>query len=204
MSRRGLIITIEGIDAVGKHTQSLLLKAWLKSNGHSVTSLSFPDYRTPIGKEIKSFLTGKRDFGPEVRHMLFAANRWEKIESIRESQAENEVLIVDRYTESNLAYGVANGLPLAWLVALEAGLPKSDLVIVLDAPSAGLQARRQGPKDSYEKDRELQSRVQTSYRELARKFGWVTIDGSESAESVHNSIKEVVGGVVSRTARGRP
>lgn len=195
-----MIITIEGIDAVGKHTQSLLLEAWLKNNGHSVTSLSFPDYRTPIGKEIKSFLTGKRAFGPEVRHMLFAANRWEKVDSIRESQAQNEVVIVDRYTESNLAYGIANGLPLTWLVALEEGLPKSDLVIVLDAPSARLRARRQGRKDSYERDRELQSRVQMSYRKLATKFGWVTIDGSGSVESVHNTIKEAVGRIIGEAA----
>ena len=118
------------------------------------TSLSFPDYGTPIGKEIKAFLAGKRDFRAEVRHMLFAANRWEKSSLIRESQTENEVVIVNRYTESNLVYGVANGLRLDWLVALEEGLPKSDLVIVLDAPSKGLVSRRPGPKDSYEKDHE--------------------------------------------------
>jgi dTMP kinase len=136
--------------------------------------------------------------------MLFAANRWEKVQSIRESQAENDVVIIDRYTESNLAYGVANGLPLAWLVALEEGLPKSDLVIVLDAPLAGLKARRQGPRDSYERDLNLQARVQMSYRKLATKFGWVTVDGSRSVEAVHNSIREVVGRTVGETTGAKP
>ena len=107
-----------------------------------------------MGRRSESFLAGKRDYGAEVRHMLFAANRWEKVPLIREFQTENEVVIVNRYTESNLAYGVANGLRLEWLVALEEGMPKSDLVIVLDAPSASLISRRRGPKDSYEKDRE--------------------------------------------------
>jgi dTMP kinase len=201
LSRRGRIITIEGVDAVGKHTQSLLLETWFNNRGLRVTSFSFPDYETPIGKEIKAFLAGRRDFQTEVRHMLFAANRWEKVSLIRKSQLENDIVIVNRYTESNLAYGLANGLRLEWLAALEEGIPKSDLVLVLDAPSKGLLSRRPGPKDSYERNSELQVRVQTIYKELAPKFGWMTIDGSGSVRSVHDSILEAVkkAGADSRT-----
>ena len=189
---RGRIIGLEGVDAVGKHTQSVLLQGWLRSQGLSVTSLSFPDYETPIGREIKAFLAGKREFPAEVRHMLFAANRWERISQIKESQSNSEILIVNRYTESNLVYGVANGLRLEWLVALEEGMPKPDLVIVLDAPSKSLISRRLGLKDSYERDHNLQVRVQTLYKELAPKFGWMIIDGSRSIRQVHNSIIEAV------------
>jgi len=78
------------------------------------------------------------------------------------------------------------------LAALEEGLPRSNLVMVLDAPSKGLVSRRPGPKDSYEKDHELQLRVQTLYKELAPKFGWMIIDGSRSVRSVHNSMVEAV------------
>ena len=192
MNRRGRIVSVEGIDAVGKSTQSLLLETWFKDHGLRVTSLSFPDYDTPIGVEIKAFLEGRREFGPEVRHMLFAANRWEKVSLIRRSQLENEVIIVNRYTESNLVYGVANGLRLGWLAALEKGIPKSDLVLVLDAPSKGLVSRRPGPKDSDETDFELQARVRTPYKELALKFGWMTIDGSKSVGGVHDSVVKAV------------
>ena len=155
MSRMGRIIAIEGVDAVGKQTQSLLLQGWIKDQGFKVASLSFPDYETPIGREIRAFLAGRRNFQAEVRHMLFAANRWEKISQIKELQKENEALVVNRYTESNLVYGAAHGLRLEWLVALEEGIPKSNLVIVLDAPSKSLTSRRPGVKDSYEKDREI-------------------------------------------------
>lgn len=203
LSRGGRIISIEGVDAVGKSTQSLHLQTWFKSKGVKVTSLSFPDYETPIGREIKAFLAGKRTFQAEVRHMLFAANRWEKLAAIRESQIENEVVIVNRYTESNLVYGVANGLRLEWLAALEQGLPKSDLVIVLDAPSMALTSRRPGPKDSYEKDHEMQFRVQSLYRELAPKFGWIIVDGSRSVRGVHDSIIKVVKGSLDARLRAR-
>ncbi len=203
LSRGGRIISIEGVDAVGKSTQSLRLQTWFKRKGVKVTSLSFPDYETPIGREIRAFLAGRRGFQAEVRHMLFAANRWEKLEGITKSQTENEVVIVNRYTESNLVYGAANGLRLEWLAALEEGIPKSDLVVVLDAPSTGLTSRRPGRKDSYEKDHELQLRVQSLYRELAPKFGWMIVDGSRSVKGVHDSIVEVVKGGLNARLRAR-
>jgi len=203
LTRGGRIISIEGVDAVGKSTQSLRLQTWFKRKGVKVSSLSFPDYETPIGREIKAFLAGKRTFQAEVRHMLFAANRWEKLAAIRESQIENEVVIVNRYTESNLVYGVANGLRLEWLAALEQGMPKSDLVMVLDAPSMALTSRRPGPKDSYEKDHEMQLRVQSLYRELAPRFGWIIVDGSRSVRGVHDSIIKVVKGSLDARLRAR-
>jgi dTMP kinase len=39
---------------------------------------------------------------------------------------------MNRYYQSNLIYGLVNGLPPEWLEHLDAGLPKADLVIVLD------------------------------------------------------------------------
>jgi len=190
--RRGLIVAIEGVDAVGKRTQSVLLQAWLKRRRLKAASLSFPDYETPIGGEIRAFLSGERDFQAEVRHMLFAANRWEKVPIISRSRTENDVVIVNRYTESNLVYGAANGLRLEWLAALEDGVPRSDLVLVLDAPPKGLVSRRPGPKDSYERDHDMQVRVGELYRELAPRFGWTVIDGSGSIQSVHRSVAEAV------------
>ena len=194
LNRRGWIVTVEGVDAVGKRTQSLLLQKWLEKQSFKVASLSFPAYETPIGKEIKAFLAGKRAFQAEVRHMLFAANRWEKLELIKEFQSENDVIIINRYTESNMAYGAAHGLRLQWLVGLEEGLPKSNLVLVLDAPSKSLVSRRPGVKDAYEKDDALQDRVQALYKELAPRFGWKVIDGSGSVRQVHESIIKAVKG----------
>jgi dTMP kinase len=186
------VIGIEGIDAVGKNTQSLLLEAWLEGNGTDTARLSFPDYETPTGKEIRAFLSGERDSLPELRHLLFAANRWEKVPLIRELLGANKTIIVNRYTESNLVYGAANGLDIEWLAGLEQGVPRTDLVIVLDAPHAGLTTRRPGTKDSYEKDAQLQMRAQELYTSLAPGFGWVVVDGSREIKTVHQSIVEIV------------
>jgi dTMP kinase len=185
----GYIVAIEGIDAVGKNTHSLLLSKWLRTNGVATALMSFPDYETPIGKEIRSFLSGRRAYPTELQHLLFAANRWEKLGEIESHLRAGEAIIANRYTESNLAYGRANGLDTAWLANLEKGLPSADLVMVLDAPPRSLSSRRVGSsKDVYEKSSALQGRAQKAYRELAREHRWTLIDAHGSVADVQAAV----------------
>jgi len=153
--------------------------------------MSFPDYETPIGQQIRGFLSGRLDFPPQVRHLLFAANRWEKASLIRRIQGQGKVVIVNRYTESNLAYGAANGLSVDWLLGLETGMPKTDLVIVLDAPPPTLVSRRAG-KDSYEKDANLQRETRAIYKKLAPRFGWKVVQATHDIQQVHDSVVAIV------------
>lgn len=189
----GYIIAIEGIDAVGKSTHSLRLSRWLKRKGVGTERMSFPDYDTPIGKEIKAFLSGRRAYPVELQHILFAANRWEKLQNIKSSLLAGEAIVVNRYTDSNLAYGKANGLDTSWLASLEDGLPKANLVIVLDASPRSLSSRRPGKsKDLYEKSSSLQDKAQKAYRELARKHGWCLIDADGPVRDVQASVVKMV------------
>jgi dTMP kinase len=173
---RGLFIAIEGIDAIGKKTQTSILRSWLGSKGLTTRTLSFPMYGTTIGREIRKFLAGAVSYPPEVRAMLYAANRWEKKAELEATLAKTDVVIVDRYIGSNLAYGVSSGLPLEWLLHLEDGLPKPDLVLVLDAPPAKLAPRRGDRKDSYERNVELQEKARDAYLKLADRFRWTIVN----------------------------
>lgn len=189
----GYLIAIEGIDAVGKNTHSNLLSARLRRRGVKTSHMSFPDYDTPIGKEIKSFLAGRRSYPTELQHLLFAANRWEKSGEIRSRLRAGETIIVNRYTESNLAYGRANGLDVDWLRNLEEGMPRADLVIVLDAPPKSLVSRRPASgKDAYERSSALQSKAQKAYRELARKGGWKLIDAGGAVRDIQAAVLATV------------
>lgn len=195
-SRMGLLIGIEGIDAAGKRTQTELLVGWLRKNGISTDVASFPDYSTNIGKEIGGFLRGGREYPAEVRHILFAANRWEDKRKLESMLAKNRVVLVDRYSESNLAYGVANGLRLDWLRSLEDGLPRTDLVLVLDAPPSLLHGRRSKSKDSYERSSDVQEKARQAYERLASRFGWKIIDASQSVERVHQALTSAVANLI--------
>ncbi|MBI5378053.1 MAG: dTMP kinase, partial [Thaumarchaeota archaeon] len=146
-----MIIVLEGFDQAGKGTQSKLLAKTLKARKLKCKIFNFPDYSTPIGKEIKHYLSGKRKFPPQVIHCLLAANRWEKSKEIEDALSKDYVLIMNRYYQSNLVYGVTNGLELEWLSNLDAGLPKEDLVIVLDVEPRESFSRKKIQRDKFEK-----------------------------------------------------
>lgn len=188
----GLFICIEGIDAVGKKTQSSMLKSWMRSRGLSTRSVSFPDYGTVIGREIKRFLMGTKSYPQEVRAMLYAANRWEKKAELEEMLSKTDAVIVNRYTGSNLAYGISNGLPLGWLVTLEAGLPRPDIVLLLDALPESLAPRRAFNKDTYERNLALQGKARKAYLRLAGRFGWKVIDATRGKDATGRSIASAV------------
>jgi len=188
--RKGKIIVIEGIDKAGKTTQANLLMRKFKSK---CVKFDFPDYTTPIGKEIKQFLDGKRVYSDQVKMMLLSANRWEKKTEIDRVIAKGTTIIMNRYYQSNLVYGVSKGLELDWLVALDEGLPKADLVIVIDIKTDTLVTRSKNSViDTFEKDLELIRKVKKSYRVLAKKFKWYVIDGEKPVDDVHSQVLRIV------------
>lgn len=184
---RGRIIVIEGTDKAGKTTQSRMLQEALKALGRICVVIDFPDYTTPIGMEIRAFLDGRRDYPPEAKHLLFSANRWEKKKEI-ESMVENgTTVIMNRYYQSNLVYGTANGLDPGWLQRLDSGLPKEDLtIVVLVKPS--VSKSRAETRDAFETDARLAEAAYRNYQKYARQFGWKVLDGSKSREQVHQEI----------------
>lgn len=186
-----MIIVIEGFDQAGKRTQSELLAKFLKARKLKCKIFSFPDYSTPIGKEIKHYLSGKRKFPPQVIHCLLAANRWEKLKEIQDALSKNYILIMNRYYQSNLVYGKTNGQDLKWLLNLDSGLPKENIVILLDVKSKDSFSRKKTRRDKFEKDKEFAQKIIHTYRTLAKKFGWKIVNASQTQEQVHRAIKEI-------------
>lgn len=187
-----MIIVIEGSDQAGKKTQSELLAQALNARKLRTKIFSFPDYTTPLGREIDNFLHGKRKFPPQVIHCLLAANRWEKLQEIKKAQSENSILIMNRYYQSNLVYGVVNNLNLKWLQNLDEGLPKADLVIVLDVSQKESFSRKRSKRDKFEKDKKFLVQISETYRKLAKKLGWKLVDASRTKEEVHQSIIDIL------------
>jgi len=190
-----MIIVIEGGDQAGKLTQSILLEKALKKRKIKTKLFHFPDYETPIGKEIRKYLDGKRKFPPQVIHCLLSANRWEKLDEILSSEEKNSVLIMNRYYHSNLIYGLANGLKQKWLESLDAGLPKADLVILLDVTQKESFTRsprndkgKVMKRDKFEKNKQFSRKISRIYHTTAKKKHWKIIDASKSRLEVHEEI----------------
>ena len=187
-----MIIAIEGSDQAGKKTQTTMLAKSLKAEKIKTTVFDFPDYSTIIGKEINNYLRGKRKFPPEIIHYLYAANRWEKLEEIKKSTVKNSVLIMNRYYHSNLVYGIANGLKEKWLQKLEEGLPRADLVIVLDISQTKSFLRKKSKRDKFEKNKDFSKKISQIYRRLAKKHKWKLIDASGTKQETHKEILKIV------------
>ncbi len=183
-----MIIVIEGGDQAGKLTQSTLLEKALKKSKIKTKLFHFPDYKTPIGKEIRKYLDGKRKFPPQVIHCLLAANRWEKLNDILAAQEKNSVFIMNRYYHSNLVYGLANGMKSKWLENLDAGLPKADLVILLDVTQKESFRRQKTNRDKFEKNEEFLRKISKIYRTTAKKKRWKIIDASKPKQEIHDEI----------------
>lgn len=186
-----MIIVIEGGDQAGKLTQSMMLEKALKKRKIKTKLFHFPDYGTPIGKEIRKYLDGKRKFPPQVIHCLLAANRWEKLNEILTAQEKNSVLIMNRYYHSNLVYGLANGLKQKWLDNLDEGLPKADLVILLDVSQKESFRRQKTHRDKFEKNEEFLKNISKIYRTTAKKKHWKIIDATNPKEQVHEEILKI-------------
>jgi dTMP kinase len=187
-----MIIVLEGFDQAGKKTQSKLLKNFFKTRNKKSMIFSFPDYTTPIGKEIKSFLGGRRKFNPMVIHCLLAANRWERSKDIKMALSKNYIVIMNRYYQSNLVYGKVNGLDLNWLENLDKGLPKENIVILLDVKISDSFSRKKQRRDKFEKDKKFSLKITDTYRKLAKKYGWHVVNASQNKVQVHYEIKKII------------
>jgi dTMP kinase len=210
---RGMLISFEGIDGAGKHTQITRLAASLAARNIPCEAISFPVYETFSGHLIERYLSG--DFGPleqvdpHFSAMLFANDRFKHKDRMIRALHAGKTLLLDRYVASNLAHQGAR-VPVAerhaflhWLRRLEYGandLPHEDLVLYLRIePSEAqtrMQLRRAGPGarhagDLHERDAKHLAAAAALYDELARGENWITIDCFEPATGQPRSPDEI-------------
>jgi len=187
-----MLIAFEGLDQSGKETQSRTLRARLEADGHRVRSLSFPEYDTPIGGEIRQALDGARDFTPDVMQLLYVANRLEFKARLMLWLDAGDVVICDRYCASSVAYGEAQGLDARWLHEIQRYLPPAHVTVLLDiAPDTAVQRKATG-RDRYERDLDLLARVRDSYKRQAAAGDWCVIDAEVPKAAVAQAVEAAV------------
>jgi dTMP kinase len=180
----GKLIAIDGIDQSGKRTQTQMLARKVQAFGYHISIWNFPDYATPLGRQLKIYLTRRRRFDFHTVHLLYAANKWERAASIAREINLGRVVIINRYTPSNLAYGIAHGLSLNWLESLEEELPKADLVLILDVSPKASFKRKNQLRDVHEEDLKYLGKVRRVYLRLAMKYKWKVINGDRDPRAV--------------------
>lgn len=181
---RGKLIAFEGLDQSGKQTQAGLLRDALLERGLQVESYDFPDYATPVGREIGAALAGQRDFPPDTMQLLYVANRCEHRPAIQRALTTGTWVVCDRFLASSVAYGEAQGLEAAWLTQIQRVLPVPDLTILLDIAPEVAAARKVTDRDRFEQDLALLTRVRESYLRQASQPGWAIVPADRARAEV--------------------
>ncbi|MGB2627119.1 MAG: thymidylate kinase [Candidatus Acidiferrum sp.] len=152
MATNGILITIEGIDGSGKHTQARLLEQSLLASGHRVFFTGFPQYDSWFGTMVSQFLNGElgslENVDPRFAALLYAGDRFESKSQLVQALQAGKIVLCDRYVASNLAHQGAR-VPAAkrsellrWIEHLEYtiyGLPRENLILYLRVPPAEAQ-----------------------------------------------------------------
>ena len=200
----GFFVTLEGIEGSGKTTAAQRLAAAFRAEGRRVTVTREPG-GTAVGEHIRGLLLGNESFGmsAETEALLFAASRAQLVAAvIKPALAEGNVVIVDRFTDSSLAYQWGGrGLPLEAVRAaqrLAVGDLEPDLKLLFDLPvSVGLRRRFVGEDQTNRWDREavaFHERVRQAYHTLAAAHPghWRVIDASRPEAEVWSEVWSAV------------
>jgi dTMP kinase len=144
--RAGLFIVFEGLDGAGKTTQVHRLCERLRHNGYGVVPLKEPT-DGPWGQKIRRLaLHGRQHIPLETELTWFLEDRRQDVEhNIKPALARGDIVVLDRYYFSTIAYqGARGGNPDSIRQHNEAFAPPPDLLFLLDiAPTQGLQRIQQ-------------------------------------------------------------
>ena len=199
------MIVIEGLDGAGKSTQIDRLNEYLTARGHRCRQLHFPRTDSLVyGELIARFLRGElgdiRQVNPYLVALIYAGDRFDFKPTLENWLNAGEMVLLDRYVYSNVAYQCAktgnnrdNKDLREWILYLEFEyhrLPKPDLNIFLDVPFIFTRQKltddRQGnerqylrgKKDIHEADLDFQESVREAYLSMTDTEGFVKIDCS--------------------------
>jgi len=180
--KKGIFITIYGINNIGKSSQVELLVQKFEELGYDVKRLKYPIYDlAPTGPLINDILRGgnKQEISEEEFQTLFMKNREDFEPTLKRWLDDEFVVIAEDYTGSGIAWGAAKGMRQEDVERLNAHLLKEDLAILLEG------RRHIEAKESshiHESQDELVKKVDVVLHRLADKFGWKTVRTVEGIE----------------------
>lgn len=198
---KGMFITVEGIEGVGKSTNMEFIHRQLQAAGRDVLVTREPG-GTPLAEAIRALLLDPHYTGMDTLcelQLVFAARAEHLAKVIRPALDAGQWVLCDRFTDATYAYqGGGRGVDTAIIARLEdlvQGGFRPDLTLLLDVPVAtGLaRASQRGALDRFEQEQAaFFERVRQSYLELARHHPgrYRVIDASQPLEAVQQLIRE--------------
>lgn len=202
MESRGLFITVEGGEGVGKSTNMAYLEQHLSDLGIDIVVTREPG-GTALGEDIRELLLRPREDKMAANAellLIFAARAQHLAQVVEPALAQGRWVLCDRFTDATYAYqGGGRGLPVGIIRELEQlvqGELRPDYTLLLDAPvEVGMsRARGRGELDRFEQEQtEFFERVRRTYLELASQGSgrYRVVDASKALPDVEQQLEEV-------------
>lgn len=199
MNARGLFITMEGGEGVGKSTNLAFLERLLTDQGVEVVVTREPG-GTLLGEEIRELLLQVRSetVSAEAELLLIFAARAQHIyEVIEPALASGKTVLSDRFTDATYAYQCGgrrlDQQAVEQLEQLVQGDLRPDYTVLLDAPiEVGMvRARDRGELDRIEQETmAFFERVRQAYLQQAKRHSdrYRIIDAAKPLGEVQTSL----------------
>ena len=221
---------IDGTDGSGKATQVALLTEHLKKEGYKVKIVDFPEYYKNffgafIGHCLSEQYYNFLGVHPKIASVLYAADRWQSSEEMREWLRKGYIVIANRYVSANQIHQggkISNTKKrndfIKWLNEMEYevfGIPKPDVTFYLSLPieivlelldtrgSSKMKRKYlKRNKDVAESDRtHLENSIKSAMWLAKTQVNWAKINCSEKGkilprEKIHEMVYEKVKKVI--------
>jgi dTMP kinase len=230
--RRGLFITLEGIDGTGKSTHHSLLVKYLRALSYTVCATREPG-GTTLGEQVRNIVLSARsryqrknenragkNLAPSALAelvLMYAARAQHLEEVVQPALAKGQVVVSDRFNDASFAYqGYGRRLGVRPVRALDrtiCGRTQPDLTILLDlSPRAALRRalRRERRQNSTQGRFEAEGlafhkRVRAGYLAIAQQEPRRVkiVRADRAVAEVQDEIREIVGTFLARRRNKR-
>lgn len=205
--KRGLFISLEGGEGVGKSTNLQFIQTCLQEFQIEVVVTREPG-GTPVAEQIRQLLLSHHDetLTEQTELLLVFAARAQHLQNlIKPALARGQWVLSDRFTDATYAYqGGGRGMnieTIAWLENAVQGPLRPDLTLLLDAPiEIGMQrAKQRAALDRFEAEQSsFFQRVRAAYLQRASQEPqrYRVIDASLPLAEVQAQIQQILAGLV--------
>jgi dTMP kinase len=192
MKKKGLFITLYGINNIGKSTHAIRLVNRLNSMGYKAKHVKYPIYDlSPTGPFLNTTLRSShaQEISEDELQLWFVMNRYQFEPELKKLLAEGYIVVAEDYIGTGIAWGVAKGLDESWMEGINKHLLKSDFSILFEG-ERNVSAKES--KHLHEQNDELSEKCRKIHSSLADKYGWERLPVQEKKDDTTELLWNIV------------
>ncbi|MCK9185958.1 hypothetical protein M0P48_00775 [Candidatus Gracilibacteria bacterium] len=197
---KGKLITIYGINNIGKSTHAKLLVERLEKEGKKVFYVKYPIYDlSPTGPFLNDVLRGgSQKIAEDELQLWFVLNRYQYEPKLKKLLEEGYIVVAEDYIGTGIAWGTAKGLDTAWLEDMNKFLLKEDFAVMLEGKR---DKKSKEKKHVHETNDVLIEKCQKVLGILAEKYGWKKLQVQKEIKDTAEMLWKVVEGWLGYSSR---